>query len=70
MIDPAAELDARLAAGPLVHRPPQPPGCTSWCFELRQRPRPRDDAALAKWVEIFVTRSAAEIIAAVTKKKV
>jgi hypothetical protein len=30
--------------------------------------RTRDDAALTKWVEIFVTRSAAEIAAAVTKK--
>jgi len=32
--------------------------------------RTRDDAALAKWVEIFVTRSAAEIAVAVAKKKV
>jgi hypothetical protein len=30
--------------------------------------RTRDDAALTKWVEIFVTRSAAEIATAVTKK--
>ena len=30
--------------------------------------RIRDDAALTKWVEIFVTRSAAEIAAAVIKK--
>ncbi|HEX4418262.1 MAG TPA: hypothetical protein VH165_10210, partial [Kofleriaceae bacterium] len=31
--------------------------------------RTRDDDALARWVEIFVVRSAAEIIAAVAEKK-
>ena len=31
--------------------------------------RTRDDAALARWVEIFVARSAAEIAAAVAEKK-
>lgn len=31
--------------------------------------RTHDDAALARWVEIFVARSAAEIIAAVAEKK-
>ena len=31
--------------------------------------RTRDDAALARWVEIFVARSAAEIVAAVAEKK-
>jgi hypothetical protein len=31
--------------------------------------RTRDDAALARWVEIFVARSAAEIVAAVAAKK-
>ena len=30
----------------------------------------RDDAALAKWVELFVTRSADDIAVAVAKKKV
>jgi hypothetical protein len=31
--------------------------------------RTRDDAALARWVEIFVARSAAEIAATVAEKK-
>jgi flagellar biosynthesis/type III secretory pathway protein FliH len=31
--------------------------------------RTRDDAALAKWIEIFVARSAVEIVAAVAGKK-
>jgi predicted transposase YdaD len=32
--------------------------------------RTRDDTALARWIEIFVARSAAEIVAAVAAKKV
>jgi hypothetical protein len=31
--------------------------------------RTRDDAALARWVKIFVARSAAEIAASVVEKK-
>ena len=31
--------------------------------------RTHDDAALARWVELFVVRSAAEIIAVVSEKK-
>lgn len=31
--------------------------------------RTRDDAVLARWIEIFVVRSAAEITAAVAEKK-
>jgi len=31
--------------------------------------RTRDDATLARWVEIFVVRSAAEIVAVVAEKK-